>query len=97
MCSVKWLRLVVMLAACWAQEGEWSEDAEDLGEFRKSNPALSRTLVSFCCFILLWDWAGVVNAGRYNQVKWKSTGEAYDGDFIIFFCIKWGKSFKHFL
>lgn len=21
-----------MLAACWAQEGEWSEDAEDLGE-----------------------------------------------------------------
>lgn len=22
-----------MLAACWAQEGEWSEDAEDLGKF----------------------------------------------------------------
>lgn len=27
-----WLRLLVMLAACWAQEGEWSEDAEDLGK-----------------------------------------------------------------
>lgn len=32
MCSVKWIMVLVMLAACWAQEGEWSEDAEDLGK-----------------------------------------------------------------
>ncbi|GBP66140.1 hypothetical protein EVAR_51309_1 [Eumeta japonica] len=30
MCSVAWARLLLLLAACWAQEGEWSEDAEDL-------------------------------------------------------------------
>lgn len=31
MCPIRFLQFVFLLAACWAQEGEWSEDAEDLG------------------------------------------------------------------
>lgn len=35
MSSIKWIQLLVILATCCAEEGEWSEDAEDLSKISK--------------------------------------------------------------
>ncbi|CAB3246042.1 unnamed protein product [Arctia plantaginis] len=83
MCSVMWLRLLVMLAACWAQEGEWSEDAEDLVSTVDVDAVLGRTASLPC------DVTPDTNEDRVYMVLWFRAGKATGGKPIYRYkCIK---------
>ncbi|KAH9636635.1 hypothetical protein HF086_003453 [Spodoptera exigua] len=71
--SVMWLRLLVMLAACWAQEGEWSEDAEDLVSTVDVDAVLGRTASLPC------DVTPDTNEDRVYMVLWFRAGKATGG------------------
>ncbi|XP_073950535.1 kin of IRRE-like protein 2 isoform X2 [Choristoneura fumiferana] len=87
MCSVKWLRLMVMLAACWAQEGEWSEDAEDLVSTVDVDAVLGRTASLPC------DVAPDAAEDRVYMVLWFRAGKATGGKPIYSFDVR-GRSFN---
>ncbi|XP_063627872.1 neural cell adhesion molecule 1-like isoform X1 [Cydia splendana] len=87
MCSVKWLRLLVMLAACWAQEGEWSEDAEDLVSTVDVDAVLGRTASLPC------DVAPDAAEDRVYMVLWFRAGKATGGKPIYSFDVR-GRSFN---
>ncbi|CAH0594175.1 unnamed protein product [Chrysodeixis includens] len=87
MCSVMWLRLLVMLAACWAQEGEWSEDAEDLVSTVDVDAVLGRTASLPC------DVTPDANEDRVYMVLWFRAGKATGGKPIYSFDVR-GRSFN---
>ncbi|PZC75507.1 hypothetical protein B5X24_HaOG206048 [Helicoverpa armigera] len=87
MCSVMWLRLLVMLAACWAQEGEWSEDAEDLVSTVDVDAVLGRTASLPC------DVTPDTNEDRVYMVLWFRAGKATGGKPIYSFDVR-GRSFN---
>ncbi|CAG9789231.1 unnamed protein product [Diatraea saccharalis] len=86
MWSVKW-RLVVLLAACWAQEGEWSEDAEDLVSTVDVDAVLGRTASLPC------DVTPDTNEDRVYMVLWFRAGKATGGKPIYSFDVR-GRSFN---
>ncbi|XP_041969072.1 nephrin-like [Aricia agestis] len=71
---VKWATVLVMLAACCAQEGEWSEDAEDLVSTVDVDAVLGRTASLPCdvtpdaaedrVYMVLWFRAGKITGGK---------------------------------
>ncbi|XP_047537000.1 synaptogenesis protein syg-2-like [Vanessa atalanta] len=87
MCSVKWIRLFVMLAACWAQEGEWSEDAEDLVSTVEVDAVLGRTASLPC------DVTPDTNEDRVYMVLWFRAGKSTGGKPIYSFDVR-GRSFN---
>ncbi|XP_045776193.1 hemicentin-1-like [Maniola jurtina] len=87
MCSVKWIRLLVMLAACWAQEGEWSEDAEDLVSTVDVDAVLGRTASLPC------DVTPDANEDRVYMVLWFRAGKSTGGKPIYSFDVR-GRSFN---
>ncbi|XP_059053190.1 hemicentin-1-like [Achroia grisella] len=87
MWSVKWMRLVVMLTACWAQEGEWSEDAEDLVSTVDVDAVLGRTASLPC------DVTPDTNEDRVYMVLWFRAGKATGGKPIYSFDVR-GRSFN---
>ncbi|XP_013192090.2 hemicentin-1 [Amyelois transitella] len=84
---VKWIRLIVMLAACWAQEGEWSEDAEDLVSTVDVDAVLGR-MASLPC-----DVTPDTNEDRVYMVLWFRAGKATGGKPIYSFDVR-GRSFN---
>ncbi|KAL0869215.1 hypothetical protein ABMA27_007492 [Loxostege sticticalis] len=86
MWSVKW-RLMLMLAACWAQEGEWSEDAEDLVSTVDVDAVLGRTASLPC------DVTPDTNEDRVYMVLWFRAGKATGGKPIYSFDVR-GRSFN---
>ncbi|XP_028038629.1 neural cell adhesion molecule 1-like [Bombyx mandarina] len=87
MWSVKWIRLLVMLAACWAQEGEWSEDAEDLVSTVDVDAVLGRTASLPC------DVTPDAIEDRVYMVLWFRAGKATGGKPIYSFDVR-GRSFN---
>ncbi|KAJ0173701.1 hypothetical protein K1T71_010850 [Dendrolimus kikuchii] len=87
MCSVKWMQLLVMLAACWAQEGEWSEDAEDLVSTVDVDAVLGRTASLPC------DVTPDAVEDRVYMVLWFRAGKATGGKPIYSFDVR-GRSFN---
>ncbi|XP_045502354.1 hemicentin-1-like [Colias croceus] len=87
MCTVKWIRLFVMLAACWAQEGEWSEDAEDLVSTVDVDAVLGRTASLPC------DVTPDANEDRVYMVLWFRAGKSTGGKPIYSFDVR-GRSFN---
>ncbi|CAK1552237.1 unnamed protein product [Leptosia nina] len=87
MCTVKWLCLFVVLATCWAQEGEWSEDAEDLVSTVEVDAVLGRTASLPC------DVTPDANEDRVYMVLWFRAGKATGGKPIYSFDVR-GRSFN---
>ncbi|KAJ2938742.1 hypothetical protein O0L34_g3355 [Tuta absoluta] len=84
----KWIRLLVMLlAACGAQEGEWSEDAEDLVSTVDVDAVLGRTASLPC------DVTPDTNEDRVYMVLWFRAGKATGGKPIYSFDVR-GRSFN---
>ncbi|XP_026315160.1 neural cell adhesion molecule 1-like [Hyposmocoma kahamanoa] len=82
-----WIRLLVMLAACWAQEGEWSEDAEDLVSTVDVDAVLGRTASLPC------DVTPDTKEDRVYMVLWFRAGKASGGKPIYSFDVR-GRSFN---
>ncbi|OWR54783.1 turtle protein A, partial [Danaus plexippus plexippus] len=87
MCSMKWLRLLVMLAVCCAQEGEWNEDAEDLVSTVDVDAVLGRTASLPC------DVTPDTNEDRVYMVLWFRAGKSTGGKPIYSFDVR-GRSFN---
>ncbi|XP_049877452.1 hemicentin-1-like [Pectinophora gossypiella] len=87
MWTVKWIRLLVMLAACGAQEGEWSEDAEDLVSTVDVDAVLGRTASLPC------DVTPDTNEDRVYMVLWFRAGKGTGGKPIYSFDVR-GRSFN---
>ncbi|XP_050669556.1 hemicentin-1-like [Leptidea sinapis] len=84
---VTWIRLLVMLAASWAQEGEWSEDAEDLVSTMDVDAVLGRTASLPC------DVTPEANEDRVYMVLWFRAGKSTGGKPIYSFDVR-GRSFN---
>ncbi|XP_047509251.1 synaptogenesis protein syg-2-like isoform X1 [Pieris napi] len=87
MCTVKWFRLFVVLTTCWAQEGEWSEDAEDLVSTVDVDAVLGRTASLPC------DVTPDANEDRVYMVLWFRAGKNTGGKPIYSFDVR-GRSFN---
>ncbi|KPJ18124.1 Nephrin [Papilio machaon] len=74
MSLIKWIQLVFVLATCCAEEGEWSEDAEDLVSTVDVDAVLGRTAGLPCdvtpdaaedrVYMVLWFRAGKITGGK---------------------------------
>ncbi|KAG7298039.1 hypothetical protein JYU34_018804 [Plutella xylostella] len=87
MCCVKFVRLLLLLAACCAQESEWSEDAEDLVSTVDVDAVLGRTAALPC------DVTPDTKEDRVYMVLWFRAGKATGGKPIYSFDVR-GRSFN---
>ncbi|CAH2045584.1 unnamed protein product, partial [Iphiclides podalirius] len=87
MSSLKWIQLLVILATCCAEEGEWSEDAEDLVSTVDVDAVLGRTASLPC------DVTPDTNEDRVYMVLWFRAGKITGGKPIYSFDVR-GRSFN---
>ncbi|XP_068619113.1 kin of IRRE-like protein 2 isoform X2 [Battus philenor] len=87
MSLLKWAQLLFILATCCAEEGEWSEDAEDLVSTVDVDAVLGRTASLPC------DLTPDANEDRVYMVLWFRAGKITGGKPIYSFDVR-GRSFN---